>query len=145
MRQATGTLITKRYRLGGLGLSALAARIMVCLFCAQIFALGAVPQLLHGSNDSGDASIAESAYRQNCSVDGGPFHSQDRHQHRTCCILCAASGRDVALLAVIAFVSLFEFPAESAVLFWRIVKADMGDGPVGFASSWSSRAPPRSY
>jgi hypothetical protein len=55
-------------------------------------------------------SSVESVSWQNCSLERGAFHPQDRHEHSPCCILCAASERDVALLAIIAFVSLAALP-----------------------------------
>ncbi|HEY8066875.1 MAG TPA: hypothetical protein VIF40_19445 [Methylosinus sp.] len=66
----------------------------------------------------------------------------DRH-HALCCILCSAGARDtapdvIALLPDIApYASL-----EPGALVVPLVEGDGAKRPPGWASSWSSRAPP---
>ena len=66
------------------------------------------------------------------------------HQHSDCCIICQAESRDGVLLFLAAcFIAILLFPRVAATRRVRALKR--GERPPresGFASSWSSQAPP---
>jgi hypothetical protein len=73
--------------------------------------------------------------------DEGP--SQGRREHSECCAFCAASGRDALLLLLpLALVAIAVLAPVAKVFVLRPPRDNSAAKPVGWASSWSSRAPP---
>jgi hypothetical protein len=114
---------------------ALVSALALCLFTLQAFVAASLVRG-HGAPLAG--GVSASAY---CEPhrDGAPPAERD---HAPCCILCV-SGRDLP--------SLVEPPSEEPILAPPVVAfafvaypstAPPQRGPVGWASSWSSRAPP---
>ncbi|WP_400767860.1 hypothetical protein [Methylosinus sporium] len=112
---------------------AFVSALALCLFALQAF----VAASLVRAHDASAAGVSASAY---CEPhrDGAP---PAEREHAPCCILCV-SGRDLPSLA--------EPPSEEPILAPPVAFAFVAYAstapprrvPVGWASSWSSRAPP---
>jgi hypothetical protein len=69
--------------------------------------------------------------------------ARERRNRLECCILCAASGRDVSFLVAVFFAEISTFLAPKTPTFVNRPFNDETDWRgIGWASSWSSRAPP---
>ncbi|HEY8066263.1 MAG TPA: hypothetical protein VIF40_16290 [Methylosinus sp.] len=107
----------------------------LCLFALQALFTAAIARA-HAPADA--PGVSASAY---CEPhrDGAPPAERD---HSPCCILCVA-GRDAPPLAAPEGQEpAFAFPVFSTVPLARGRAAPAEREPVGWASSWSSRAPP---
>jgi hypothetical protein len=86
--------------------------------------------------------VAESALCQK--DDAGAPADHARHDHQGCCILCEASARDAAFVLVVAFAAAALAPRQDAGAPGADYSKPHDARPkaAGWASSWSSRAPP---
>ncbi len=93
---------------------------------------------------AGEGIIAASVDDAYCDTDSGndsPVHRH--HNHAQCCILCNAVGHDFISHTTKAIFDL-TYDLKSATNFFIVYAALNGSDPraLGWASSWSSRAPP---
>jgi hypothetical protein len=99
----------------------------------------------HAIFDDSGASLVASLLRAPCTVDanGGNSPPEHRRGHVQCCMLCEARSCDLA--------APFDAPRSCKISFprmsWSIVTARrvgnaIGESLIGWASTWSSRAPP---
>jgi hypothetical protein len=123
---------------------AVIAGVVACLFILQGLAFAASHNCTEKAQGGADASIANSLADEHCGVhrdDGTP--AQGRHDYSQCCIFCAASGRDAPIAFINASFSVASHSARLASVSVVRFFADNPEGhPQGWASSWSSRAPP---
>lgn len=119
------------------------AGVVLSLFVIQslIVALGA--NFVRKSVDGGGAIVAMAGdYCDSHGGDAAP--APGRHNHSQCLTSCCQSSRDSAILV---FVSLVGAPDLVSPSIKILVRGALDEGPPrrlsGWASSWSSRAPPR--
>ncbi|ARN79766.1 hypothetical protein MCBRY_002581 [Methylocystis bryophila] len=117
---------------------------MVCLCLLQALAAPVSVWLQQGSFRVGALGVVAETNAQSCVThdsDGAPIG--EHRNHAQCCIFCAASGRDASLVFVLAFLGEIAYlaPKRTASILGTLLK-DSGARPLGWASSWSSRAPP---
>lgn len=91
-----------------------------------------------------ESGLASSADTANCKAqagDEGPAHP--RPGHAQCCLSCAPGGRDVlAFLIAGIFVAGYCFVSAAHGSVAYFTRRGFGPSVLGWASSWSSRAPP---
>lgn len=111
----------------------------LCLFALQAFFSASLAKSLDASAST--HAVGASAYCEPHNRDGGDAPPAER-EHAPCCILCIA-GRDAPPLAVApATEPAFAQLASSLVPLAYGWAPPPEGGPLGWASSWSSRAPP---
>jgi hypothetical protein len=94
-----------------------------------------------GSADSG-AVYSLAAISPDCHSDVGDPSGKSERGHHDCCILCQTLTRDAAIVFVWATVVLtVDLTREAQAVFYAEPKTARPRA-VGWASSWSSRAPP---
>jgi len=118
---------------------ALAACVTVCLLVLQGFAFtsSGVPPRQSGTAISAAALVPA----PHCHEPGDP-HAPAKSSH-DCCVYCSVAGRDALPPFSAIFADFILAPTQSVVaaVFYRI---DIRNPvPLGLATSWSSRAPPR--
>jgi hypothetical protein len=122
---------------------ALIAWAIALLLALQTLASPLVAAASAARHHGGHAAMSLTVFGEICHTDaGGPAGKSDR-VHHDCCILCEAGGRDAALVFVLAFAVTVLHPQRDAAP--ASAHADTGEAPPpasGWASSWSSRAPP---
>lgn len=123
---------------------AIIAGAIACLFLLKGLALAASPGLMEIAHGGGGSIVDAAVVGKHCDAHGGegaPLHGD--HSHSQCCIFCAASGRDASFSVVAAFLAtvIYLMP-EAAVSTVRFFTDDPDGRPIGWTSSWSSRAPP---
>jgi hypothetical protein len=78
-----------------------------------------------------------------CHTDAGDRDGKSHHAHRDCCILCESSLRDATLVFAVAWLAAPLAPLrEEHRSVSYLVPDDARPRVSGWASSWSSRAPP---
>ncbi len=119
-------------------------------FCLQIAAIALVltvgPRAAIESREyqAVGNSLISSTDIENCKTQAGdeaPVHP--RRAHAQCCVTCTAAGRDILtfLIAGICFAGYcFARAAEASVAYFT--RRGFLPSVLGWASSWSSRAPP---
>lgn len=120
-----------------------AAAVLMCLILLEAlsFVIGAKRHSAFSNGDLG-ASIATGEYCDAQLDNGGRLPAHSSHQRN--CALCIVCDRDqtfdaaVALLAS-AFIVLAPRPHDAPAWFEA---RDLAPSPLGWTSSWSSRAPP---
>ena len=120
--------------------------VLACLIVLQALAFAASPAFAKNAPDGADHTLAPSTIEGDCHALGGDkAPAQGRHDHAQCCVLCSANGRDAAelLTAAILFAVAFCSAPELAISLVRFSNVDFNDHPLGWTSSWSSRAPPQ--
>lgn len=122
-------------------LRSIVASVTLCLFLLQGLAIS-IPSLLVGDRGAA-ASVTASIDGRFCKThlgDGVP--GQEHRSHALCCIGCA-NNRDASafFFAALFIVDAYSSP-EAAVSRIRYSLADSRGPPVGWITSWSSRAPP---
>lgn len=129
-----------RWRFSG---RAIVSALALCLFALQALVAGPAPRLSASSRDAQASLIAiGGGYCEPHDDRGAPVPAGK--DHSPCCIFCVA-GRDGPPLIAADFstaeTGLLSPPALSPALG----STDAPDGrPIGWTSSWSSRAPPAS-
>lgn len=90
------------------------------------------------------SSLISSSYTENCAAKAGdeaPAHQ--RSAHAQCCVTCAAAGRDpLALVIAAIYVAGYCFLSAACVFVAYFIRRRFFARVLGWASSWSSRAPP---
>jgi hypothetical protein len=131
-----GTLRTRLARYSIVG-------VIMCLFVLQNAALASFPQgrVTQGNGNSQIVAAANEHCSHPAQGDGEP-PAHEHHDHSHCCILC---GKYIArsLDHVDVFFTSIAFPAPRRAVSIIEHFLDARDKrPTGWASSWSSRAPP---
>ena len=124
----------------GYGARAVLAAIVACLLVLQvILTIGASP------SRSAHATGVVAMDTDHCENGGAhPGSSHNHRQHSDCCIVCTAQSRDAAVLfAIILFALTIVLAPLGLVSRLRRATISRGAPPLGWATSWSSRAPPQ--
>ena len=113
---------------------------IACLLILQALGVGGSlgPRFLAAGSDAVLSSIGE-----RCDPSDHSSPAPIRHDHSQCCILCSSAGGDGRLLplAILSFVITF-FPEPRNVSTIEYSPELSVKRLIGWASSWSSRAPP---
>ena len=120
------------------------AAVVVCLIVLQGFALAASPAFAGSARDPASHSVAISAVGGHCDAPRGDKAPAQGHcDHSQCCIFCRADGRDASSVIMAALFTVLIYSApEASLSAARFTKNDFVEHPIGWTSSWSSRAPP---
>ncbi|PPD44058.1 MAG: hypothetical protein CTY15_08340 [Methylocystis sp.] len=122
---------------------ALIAWAIALLLALQTLASPLVAAASAAKHHGDRSAVTLTVFGEICHSDaGGPAGKSDR-VHHDCCILCEAGGRDAALVFILAFATTVLLPQRDAAS--ASAHADTDETPPrasGWASSWSSRAPP---
>lgn len=115
---------------------------VACLFLLQTlaFVFSSNGRIAFSSGDVG-ASIAMAGEICQAKTDGGKAPAHSSHSHH--CALCSTGDRDHAVdaVALLATVIVVLAPHSNDAPAW-FVHDEPTPSPLGWASSWSSRAPP---
>jgi hypothetical protein len=115
---------------------AIIASVVACLFALQLLIMTGAPNFAAGSQSAGI-----------CAAHGGdknPGHGHD--DHCQCCAFCAANRQDASLFFIGALISVKTYLIpETIVSAVRLFAGDPDGRPIGWTSSWSSRAPPPTF
>jgi hypothetical protein len=106
--------------------------------------LAAVCSSLAYSARAGEGAVVFSPPGANCVLDAQDDHHSPVHEHSDaqCCVLCGARDfNEAAIVAVALIVASLEPPQPSSSTDAYSAEAPLKP-PAGWASSWSSRAPP---
>lgn len=115
------------------------ASVTLCLFLLQGLATS-IPSLLVGDAAAGVTASIDGRFCKTHFGDGAP--AQDHRSHALCCIGCV-SNRDASPLFFAALFSIDAYSLPEAVVSSaRFSMANSRGPPVGWITSWSSRAPP---
>lgn len=77
-----------------------------------------------------------------CHSDSGDPSGKAHHEHGGCCILCESDLRDVTLFVAVAWMAATLAPPVEMSFVVALERDDARPHTSGWASSWSSRAPP---
>jgi hypothetical protein len=115
---------------------------VVCLFLLQAlaFVFSSNGRVAFASGDAG-ASIAMAGEICYVAPDGGKAPAPHSHRHH--CTLCSLAHQDKAMdvVAILATVMVVLSPRSNDAPAW-FVHDELTSSPLGWTSSWSSRAPP---
>jgi hypothetical protein len=118
---------------------------LVCVLAVLVILQGfaAVCSSHAHSPRAGEGALALFSTGPNCVPDAQDDHHSPVHEHdeAQCCVLCGARDLDGTPLAAVALVVASLEPPPALWTGTRLVDAHMKP-PAGWASSWSSRAPP---
>ncbi len=117
----------------------------VALFVALHGLLAPIATASHAAHPAGGPSVSAFADTEICNKgDIGDPSDHARYNRHDCCILCQASARDATLLGAIAWAAAWIASAPDASPSAPDYPEPEGARPpsIGWASSWSSRAPP---
>jgi len=90
-----------------------------------------------------DGPAVASLLGEICHDDAGDPAGKTHHNHGDCCILCGGPLRDAAILFVVAWaVTEIAAPQQVQRFAANAIPDDARPRASGWASSWSSRAPP---
>lgn len=123
---------------------AIIASVMIaCLFVLKVLALASSSALARDSADSVGRGASTSTVAAYCGAPSPDNAPTDRRHHALCCILCSAGARDTApdVIALLPDIAPYASP-EPGALVVPLVEGAGAKRPPGWASSWSSRAPP---
>jgi hypothetical protein len=100
-------------------------------------------RIAFSNDDGGASSIAMAGEICHAGPDDGGKAPGPNHEHHRHCALCTASNRDISLpaLSLIAAVIVFIAPPSDEAPA-RLIHDELAPPPLGWTSSWSSRAPP---
>jgi len=120
------------------------AAVVVCLIVLQSFALATSPAFAGGARGPASHGAAISAVGGHCdALRGDKAPAQGRCDHSQCCIFCRADGHDASSVIMAALFTVLIYSApEASLSAARFTKNDFVEHPIGWTSSWSSRAPP---
>jgi hypothetical protein len=118
--------------------------VFACLFALQGLGLTAAPAFAGDAGSSANQSVIVSTNDGWCGAVGSDtVPAQGRHNPSEC-LFCKASGRDAAFANIVASIGIVTYwPPETIVSLVRFIVDASSKPPIGWASSWSSRAPPR--
>jgi len=118
---------------------------LACLIILQALAFAASPA---SARNAPGSALTAATIKGDCHAPGGDQRApaQGHCSLWQCCVLCSASGRDAAELplAAISFSDASDSAPAPTFGLTRFSNVDFHDDPLGWTSSWSSRAPPRS-
>jgi hypothetical protein len=115
------------------------ARVAACLFALHGILIAIGPSI--SARSAGDVGWGE-ALNEYCTTQRGDAHtSHDRHDHQKC-VSCSIAGRCAPglLAAILVDVLAMERSADDGPPLYPCDEPDRR--PIGWASSWSARAPP---
>ena len=117
------------------------AGIIACLIVLQGLVFAASPALAGRASHS----VAASTIKGDCDALGGDKGPAQRHlDHSQCCILCRAGVRDFGPLFLSPLpVIVARSTPEPALYFGPFLNDAFDKHPIGWTTSWSSRASPR--
>lgn len=120
---------------------AIVSAVALCLFALQMLSLALGTAMRPGAGDApGLRASGSSAYCKSHRDGGAPSRDGD---HAQCCLLCAA-GRDAPSALPAPPPAPASDPHRRFFVFLpHRPAAPPAESPAGWASSWSSRAPPR--
>jgi hypothetical protein len=123
-----------------------ASAVAAWIFLLQSSFLAIAPTVssLHSKSGSGAGAALASKYCQTGPDDGGKTPIDQRRDDSQCCLACGQSARDVSYLFIAALLGGTSFLApEGAESFLvHVIIQRLKGRPIGWASTWSSRAPP---
>lgn len=132
-----------------LGVSARAFLVGVaaCLVILQSLSAALAPHGRHVAHPGDETGVVASGGYEICRIDAqraGENRPAQEHRHADqCCLICAAGGRDGAAFGAVFFAVVTNLLAPPiARIVDRPIVVDADGRPKGWASSWSSRAPP---
>lgn len=121
--------------------SALIAGCVILFFALQGLLAPLVATVFAAAPQADGPTVSVLAVGKICHRDaGGP--ADQVHDHDACCILCQDKARDAALVVLTACASALILPPRGAAPAERPEAPKPRPGSMGWASSWSSRAPP---
>jgi hypothetical protein len=125
--------------------SAIAGLLVALLIFVQGLAayVSAPAHVRHGNPEAGVAALSLGVFCQADMAGGGKSPSREHGDCLECCVLCVARDYGTPSIYVATGDIGAQFPAlvASAPTARRYIEDDDGR-PIGWASSWSSRAPP---
>jgi len=96
-----------------------------------------------GRPQSADPVVSLAPFAPICHADAGDPAGNDDKAHHDCCVFCQSGGRDAAVILFIAVVTaLLDTPKGPPSTAALAARDDSPPRASGWASSWSSRAPP---
>lgn len=124
-------------------LRALVAGVMTLLFVVQIAFLQVSPLRSTVEATGAGPAVAASIVDEICHTDGGAAPGEDKNAPCSHCVLCGSASRlDAALLLPLRVAILLTLvPAPASPTSWAL-ETPLAPRPLGWTSSWSSRAPP---
>lgn len=128
-----------------LPMRAIIAGVFACLFVLHALALAVYPAFAAKAGNSAGLSFIVSTNDGRCDALGSDkVPAQGRHDPSECCLFCKTSGRDASFANIVASIGIVTYwPPETIVSLVRFIADASSKPPIGWASSWSSRAPPR--
>jgi len=117
------------------------AIIIACLLFFQLLANAALAQS-HTSGPLGFETSSPFAVAGFCTDHSESAPSQKHHKHSDCCVFCKAGGRDHPFLLPVATPGFTVAVRRPTYAEANKFVDELANEPVGWASSWSSRAPP---
>ncbi len=114
-------------------------QLLALLLILQSLALGG-PLLGEASHAGAVAGAPLLANVGRCAPDQGDDKAPAGYRHAHCCILCAA--QDLGAAAPSGALASGMAPAAASVVALAFFRLDVFGPPLGWTSSWSSRAPP---
>jgi len=119
------------------------AWVVLCLFVLQASIVG-FPRHIANEPHFAGSGMATAAVGGTCHAEGGESApDQGRHDHSRCCIFCAAGTRDASLVFVFVIFDIAIGLAYETVASVNLSSPDDRiELPIGWNSTWSSRAPP---
>ncbi len=121
---------------------ALVATLIACLVFLQSFSLLG-PAASAWPQGAGAHAVAQRAASHCLDAQTPGIPARQHHDHSDCCVFCSGGNRDASADVVAILVSFVIFFAPRTDGSVRVViRHDLVPRPIGWASSWSSRAPP---
>jgi len=119
------------------------AWIVLCLFALQASIVGFPRHVAKEPHFAGSGEVT-TAVGGTCHAEGGDSApNQGRHDHSQCCIFCTAGTRDASLVFVFVVFDIAIGLANETVASVNLSSPDDHiELPIGWNSTWSSRAPP---
>jgi hypothetical protein len=119
------------------------ARALACLLMLQGFIVAAGPTLAEQSSAAAGWSEAHATATELCAGQNGAANPLSDHSSCERCMVCALGARGVVLtLAALWRLTAVSPPEPDSRLAPRSADAAEPMTPLGWASTWSSRAPP---
>ena len=120
------------------------AAVVASLIVLQGFALAASAAFAGSARDPVSHSAAISAVGVHCDAPRGDKAPAQGHcDHSQCCILCRADDHSASSVIMVALLAVLIYSApEASLSAAHFTKNDFVEHPIGWTSSWSSRAPP---
>ncbi|BBU60242.1 hypothetical protein MSC49_01770 [Methylosinus sp. C49] len=119
------------------------ARVLACLLMLQGFIVAAGPSLAEQASDPAGWSEIHATATKLCASENGVANPLSDHSSCERCMFCTLGARGVALtLAALWRLTAISPPEPDSRHAPRSADAAESTTPPGWASTWSSRAPP---